>query len=362
MTASAERLVRRPGAFAIACAQRLLTQRHRRELYEQLALAAEAGMREAEAVHFIWRVRTHDGRRGKLHPLTLFCRDAAFSLNQEGRSLPDIALRWSGDIERPLLVAAVSRGGTAGMYRDLAEQMRSAMALRGALGTVLANAALLVLVAAGIGAFLAFYFFPAIEDFVDNEQLRGSAKSLFLAAIAFRDYWPFMAAGIVGVTAGAAAALPRLTGPVRDLLDGIEPFRTYRMLAGGVFLAGAAVLLRSGINERQALALLRHHANPYLAEHIRRLERIDAPFGERLNRVEGIWPDHRVKIEALFAASAADPIEEYARIGAALVQRTVKDCARLSSASAWITSFLLVAAIIWILLATNEFSASLQGG
>ncbi len=362
MPAASGRLDRRPSAFAISCARGLLSQGHRLELYEQLALAAEAGMREAEAVHFIWRVRTRDGRREKLHPLTLFCRDATFALNQEGRSLPEVALRWSSGIERPLLVAAVSRGGTAGMYRDLAGQMRSAMALRGALGTVLANAALLVLVAAGIGAFLAYYFFPAIGDFVDEEELQGAARSLFLTAVAFRDYWPLMAVSIVAVTTGTATALPRLTGSVRDVLDGIEPFRTYRMLAAGVFLAGAAVLLRSGINERQALALLRQHANPYLAERIRRLERIDATFGERLNRVVGIWPDHRVKIEALFAASAADPIEEYARIGAALVHRTIKDCARLSSASAWITSFLLVAAIIWILVATNEFSASLRGG
>ena len=353
---------RRPGPIALSYARRIMTARQRLDLYERLALASEAGMREAEAVSFIWRVQTRDGRRGSLHPISIFCQDASFSLNQEGRSLPEIALRWSSGVERPLLVAAASQGGTAGTYRELVQQTLSAIELHRALVGVLANVLLVVLVAAGIGVFLAFYFFPAIANFVDPDSLRGSARSLFLAAVALREYWPAMAVAVAVCAVLPAAALPRLTGATRDALDGVEPFRTYRNITAGMFLAGMSVLLRSGVNERRALALLRRHANPYLAERIRRLERIDASVGERLNRLEGSWPDHRVKVEAAFAASAADPVREYERIGADLMRRTVQDCQRLSRVSAWISSFLLVAAIIWILVATNEFSTALQGG
>ena len=355
------RLDERPTAFAVACSRRLLAARQRQELYEQLALATGAGMRETEAVTFIWRVRTRDGRQDRLNPLSVFCRDAAFALNHEGRSLPEVFLRWSSGVERPLLVAAVTRGGNAEMYRELSEQLKSAIELRRALGNVLAHVVLLVLVAAGIASFLAFYFFPAVENFIDLDTLPGAAGSLYVAAVVFRNYWHAIAVGSLAIAVGASFALPRLTGAHRDALDSFEPFRTYRMVTAGMFLAGASILLRTGVNERQALALLRRHASPYLAERIRRLERIDAALGDRINRLEGIWPDRQVRIEAVFAASAADPIEEYARIGTGLIRRAVRHCSRLASASAWISSFLLVAAIIWILVATNEFSESIHG-
>ena len=361
MLAAARRLDQRPPTWMVACARRLFAIRQRRELYAQLALAAEAGMREAEAVTFIWRVRTRDGRDSRLHPFSVFCRDAAFALNQEGRSLPEVALRWSSGIERPLLVAAVTRGGSAETYRELASYLQSAVMLRRAIASVLANALLVVLVACGTGAFLAYYFFPAIENFVDGRRLPGSAKYLFLTAIAFRSYWPVLALGAIALATSLTLALPRLTGTVRDSLDRVEPFRTYRMFTAGIFLAGTAILLRAGVSERKALALQRHHATPYLAERIRRLERIDAVFGQRLNWLQGLWPDHRVKIEALFAASASDPTGEYGRIGAGLVQRTLEHCRRLAHASSWIASFLLVAAILWILVATNDFSDHVRG-
>ncbi len=351
----------RPGTLAIAVSRRLLSMSRRLEIYEQIALATESGMREAEAVRFLWRVRTRDGRRGQLNPVSVFCAHAAFAMNQEGRSLPEVVLSWSSGVERPLLTAASAHGGSADTYRKLAEQMRAVLELRKPLGSILANAALLLMVVAGIGGFLAYYFFPAIEAMVDSGNLRGSARSLYLASGAFRDYWPFMAAACVLATVAVALALPRLTGPVRDAFDVVEPFRTYRKLTAGMFIVGAAVLMEAGVNERQALALLRRHASPYLAERIRKMERVDALFGERLERVGGVWPDHRTRLEAAFAASTSDPVREYARIGAGLLGRTARDCERLSALGAWISNFLLVGAILWILAATNELGASMNG-
>ena len=354
------RFEHRPGPFALALARRAFLPQHRLELYEQLALTMETGLREAEAITLLWRVHTRDGRRGRLHPLALFCRDAQFALNQEGRALPEVALGWCRGVERPLLVAAVRRGGTVDSWRDLGHHLRSVQALRRALAVLWVNALLLLVVVAGIGAFLAFWFLPAIADFVDADRLQGSARSLHRAALVFRDHWPLLAAGLAALLAGPAAALPRLSGPLRQAVEEIEPFRTYRRLTAGVFLAGITRLLRSGATERQALALLRRHATPYLADRIGALERIDAAFGERLHRVEGAWPDHRVKIEGRLAAGAADPVSEYGRMSAALIDRSIRDCERLASASSWLTSFLLVAAILWILLATNQFAAAFR--
>ena len=351
---------RRPSALAVRFARAFFSARTRVDVYEQLATLADSGMREPEAVTFLWRLRTREGRRDRFHPISLFCADAAFALAQEGRTLTEATLRWAGEFERPLLVAAVAHGGDAAAYREIVRLMQTHLVLRRSLLTLAANVGVLAGICAAAGGFLGFHFFPALQEFVAREQLYGSARALFDTAAAIRSWWPLMLGGVVLATSGVIAALPRLTGPVRDAVDSLEPFATYRHLTGGMFLIGAAALLRTGMNERRALALLRRHASPYLANHIRRLERVDASLGNRIRQSPEDWPDRRAKLEVAVAAEGDDPIAGYAKAGADLIERTTRSCERLSRLSGWASSFVLAGVVVWILVATNEINAAFQ--
>lgn len=329
-------------------------------LYEQLEQAARSGMREGEAVAFIRAIRTRGGTRNLFTPAVLFCEDAIHALAQEGRTLPEVALRWSGSFERPLLAAAGKSGGTPELYREMVRQLRTIQRLRGALAGLLLHGALLAVVTCGSAAFTAYYFLPQLSAFIDPDALRGSARHLVRISLAFRAWWPTLLGASVLLAGAVWFALPRLTGPVRDRLDRVEPFRSYRAMAAGSFLTGAAALFRAGLNEREVLAALRRQASPYLADRIRQLERWDANFGERIARSPGDWPDFETRIAAAFAARQDDSATHYARMGDALVERIVKRFSRLSALSGWAANVVVAAVIIWILVATNDISASFQ--
>ena len=357
--ASLARRQRHP-AMVYRAGRALFTARSRLYLYEQLEQTARSGMREYDIIAFIWRTRTRGGTRKRFSPTTLFCEDALFALEQEGRTLPEVAMRWSGTFERPLLVAAALGGGRPEAWGEIARQLRTSLRLRTALLGLLGHAGLLAAVLAASAIFLAYYFVPQVTVFIDFADLQGAARSLVGTALLFRDGWPLLVLGLLLTTLCLAVALPRLTGRVRDWVDGVEPFGIYRGLVGGSFLTGMAGLFRVGLNERDALASLRRQASPYLAERIRRLERIDATFGERLDRMPGDWPDYESKVLAAFAARQADPTDLYARIGDELISRTVRRCARLGAASGWAANIALAAVIIWVLVATNDISTSFQ--
>lgn len=343
-----------------AAAKWLMPLSARRQLYEQFGELARGGMREPEMVEFIWRVRTRNGSRGRLQAVSLFCRDAMHSLSNEGRTLPEIALQWAGGVERPLLAAAAATGATAEFYGEVIRFIDMRLDVRRTLFGLAGSMAIIAAVFAGTGGFLGFYFVPAVSDFLDPSQIRGSAAWLVRAGTWFNSYWLWAALGVACLITLLLVALPLLRGPVRDALDLFEPFRTYRHLEGGGFLFAIAVLFRAGLSEREALSLLRRHASAYMAERIRRLERIDESFGHRIGRLGDEWPDLEASIDAAVAVEQHLPIDGYARAGSRLIGRAAVRCRRLSGLGSLISNFFLTAVILWILVATNDISVSFR--
>lgn len=343
-----------------AAARHLMPLKARRQLYEQFGELARSGMREPEMVEFIWRVRTRNGSRGQLQAVSLFCREAMHGLSHEGRTLPEVILRWAGGVERPLVAAAAATGAPPEFYEEVTRFIDLNLGVRQALLGAVGSMAIIAAVLAGAGGFLGFYFVPAIMEFLDPGQIQGSAAWLVRAGIWFREFWLWMALGAIGLTAALHIALPRLRGPVRDALDGLEPFRTYRYLQGGGFLFAVAILFRAGLSEREALRLLREHASAYMAERIRRIERIDATFGHRIGKLADEWPDLEANIDAVLAAEQSQPIEGYARAGSRLLRRTTARCQRLAGMGSLLSNGVLTAVILWILVATNDISASFR--
>ncbi len=361
-TVSEHRMAKRrrfsPAVYRVA--QQFCPIRVRRKLFEQFHHLGSSGMREPEMLAMIWRLRTRNGSTNRLHPAALFCEDALHALEQEGRTLPEVAMLWAGKIEQPLLVAGAATGASPELYRDIVEHLDNSIELRRALMGLAANILILIAIIAGTEVFLAYQFVPAVSGFVELGQLRGSARSLVYSALFFRDGWPVIALTSAGIAVGMTFSLPRFTGPLRDRLDAFEPYLTYRHISGGTFLCAAAALFSAGLSEREIFTLLRSHATPYLAERIRRLERIEAVFGTRIHRQPDNWPDMESAIESAFAAEHPDPVAAYARAGARLIRRSIQRCQRLAEIGSWLASFILAAVIVWILIATNDISASFR--
>jgi len=283
-----------------------------------------------------------------------------FALEQEGRTLSEAMIPWSGNFERPLLVAAASSGATPGLFRSIIRNLESHLRLRGALAGVFGNVGMLVGVIVASAVFLAYYFVPQLLAFMDVERMGVSTRSLVHASLFFRSWWP--AIGIGGAVALLAllASLPTLTGSIRDWFDRFEPFRSYRTLVGGSFLTAVATLFQAGLNERETLSALRKHSSPYLAYRIRRLEQIDMTFGQRIFALEDDWPDYETKVSAAFAAKSPEPAALFAQLGDRLIDHSVRHCTRMAAFTGWTSNFVLAALIVWVLLATSDISGSFE--
>jgi type II secretory pathway component PulF len=263
------------------------------DFYEQVALLLDNGVSLENTLKELRRVTSEDGK--KRGPMVDFLTRSVQSV-KSGQNFSDAIRPWVSGQEAAIISAGEASGTLLDAFRRATMVMTQRSELKKKLAKELAMPVLATIGMAAAYTFIGFYMAPILTKMMPLERWEGDTRRMLDVALFMSANVIWIVLAIVGFIAGFAAVLPRLTGRLRDRLDGLPVFNVYRLFAGASFLLNISTKIAQGIPLEDALKRERAHASPYL------LERIDdtargiksgLTFGDALQAAEHNFPDRR---------------------------------------------------------------------
>ncbi|MDQ1090591.1 type II secretory pathway component PulF [Xanthomonas sacchari] len=261
--------------------------------YESLTLSLDNGESVMHTLELQREAFEEDGNPIFPAPQLIVIEDCLRALTR-GDQLADALYEWVGIQEVSLIAAGEASGDlVSGLDRaveSLERRQELKRVLREALGWP-------VLIAAGIVAaifYISLELIPELLRMQPKEAWPAPTQKMIGIGLFVVGNWAYLLAAATGIVGWTAWALPNLTGRVRDHLDRLPVFATYRVFVGTTFLLNVSALLAAGIALEQALIDMARYSNAYLRERIDdtvRGIRTGANFGQALQFTEHDFPD-----------------------------------------------------------------------
>jgi type II secretory pathway component PulF len=241
------------------------TAETRKELYDSLLFQMSTGKLLRDAVGDLYEIHSDDGARPKATMAVVLqhVRDQVTN----GSSFAEALGPYISNEEYQTLLAGEQAGNLAQAFEDATRVADAKGSMFKAMGAMLYP---LVLIAMTVVLFwiISFKLVPALKSAADPKYWGGFAKALYyISEFTTGAGLPFAVAIVLAVLY-FAYSLPRLTGSLRNRLDKLPGYATYRLMQGSIFLLNIAVLIRNGVKLHDALVKLRDSASPYLGERI----------------------------------------------------------------------------------------------
>ncbi|MFC6299100.1 pilus assembly protein [Pseudomonas sp. CCM 7893] len=254
------------------------------QFYESLMGILEDGVSLEDALHTVARAFSDNGQ--KLHPVSLACRDIAQAV-KGGKSLSISCERWVPYDENSLIACGESTGNLVQAFRDCVRIIE----IRQRIGKLVASATVFPSVVWGVMAALlyviAMWMVPSMTRRSNPDAWTGVPAFLYALSNFVTHYGLITLIAIVVFILISIATLPVFCGfqitatsptwklqltqamqTLRVRAETLPPWSVYKALHGSIFLLNMAVMLRSGINQLDALNTLQRNASPWLKERL----------------------------------------------------------------------------------------------
>ncbi|MCR4667192.1 MAG: type II secretion system F family protein [Desulfovibrio sp.] len=260
----------------------------------------------------------------------------------------------------------------AGEERSLAEGLLLASEclmkknlLRRRLGRALLYPFFLLLLLLGLLVLSALVLVPGFSAVLPPEEWTGEAALLLRASrfVTGPFFLPFVFT-LLFLTGLFFFSLPRLTGPLRRLLDRLFPWSVYRSLIGSGWLLSLSTLIRSGKSLRdsvEALSLL-PSLSPYLRERSNALAgglAAGKTMGEALLDAGFLFPSREVVFDLLLYARLSNFEEELHGISEESMEACLEECEESLRLLSVLLLFLVTVAVFFILMALSSLEMGL---
>lgn len=237
----------------------------RKELYESLQFQMSTGKLLHDAVGDLYKIHSDDDASPKA-TLAVVLQHVHDQVT-DGSSFAEALGAYISIEEYQTLFAGEEAGNLAQAFEDATRVADAKGSMLKAMSSMFYPMVLIAMVVI-MFCVISFKLVPALKSAADPKYWGGFAKALYyIAEFTTGAGIPFAVAMVLGVCF-FVYSLPRLTGPLRDRLDKLPGYSTYRLMQGSIFLLNVAVLIRNGVKLHDALISLRDSANPYLAERI----------------------------------------------------------------------------------------------
>ncbi len=254
------------------------------QFYESLMGILEDGVPLDEALLTVAKAFSDNGL--KLDPVSLACRDIAQKV-KGGKSLTISCDGWVPYDENSLIAAGEETGNLIQAFRDCVRVIE----VRQRIGRLVASATVFPSVVWSVMAALlyviAMWMVPSMTQRSNPEAWTGIPALLYALSNFVSHYGLASLIGVVAFILISVATLPVFCGlPIttsssswklqltkflqilRVRAERFPPWSVYKALHGSIFLLNMAVMLRSGINQLDALKTLQRNASPWLTERL----------------------------------------------------------------------------------------------
>lgn len=325
----------------------------RADLYRSMGFLIGSGKSEIDALKSILLAEGREGAVPSAYQVAV--PEFIYRKDSRGEEWRQILVDWVPTRE----ALAFSSGAALSEQRlaDLADDIdRRAAILRSARSAVLPFGFAIVFVAAtlyGLGA----YLFPEFDRLGVRDWSTPIAV-LRAVSTSFADHWTILAAiaGVAGVL--YVLALPRLTGPAREIFDLLPGTSIYALAVGLDWLAVMANLMQANVRHLQACELLLPHASPYLRIRLEGvIARPNKPLADALVEVDDDWPSRRIVRLLSIINHTHEPFDAIRRVidqEVAALDRRIRTATETVNA---FTQVVMVAFLVFLMLLTLEISS-----
>ena len=281
------------------------------ELYDALSTLVENGTMVTIAIEKMEEIYSSHGKK-KGDPRARILRDCLDKINR-GVKLSDALGPWVSYEEKTIISSGEKSGDLVSSFNRCISLISKKGEIRGAL-LGLTYPAFLMVMAGYMLNLIATKLIPKLARTVNPELAEGSVKTLFNLAYFVNNYGMISIISIVVMAILIAISLGNLRGSIRIVLDRVywSPWGIYKMIHGSIFLTNMAVLVRSGVQVKDALLMLRDQASPWLKERIDGAiygTKTGGNLGQALNNSGYEFPDKRA-VEFLMVLAGNDGFDQ----------------------------------------------------
>lgn len=285
-------------------------KQERIQFYESLMGVLEDGIPIEEALETVEGAFSNGGR--DLHPVSIVCNEVAMGV-RGGKTLAEACRARFPYDETSLIETGEDTGGLVQAFRDCVRIIEIRQQVSRLVMSVIALPSLTWSLMWVLLYVIALWLVPSMSRRSDPESWTGIPAFLYLLSDVVSNYGVIIVVIILAAILTSILTLPYFCGlrvtptsptwkiqlsrvlqAARLRLESIPPWSIYKTLQGSIFLLNMSVMLRTGINQLDALDTLKRSATPWLQE------RLDAihygvsagkNFGEALKLAGHHFPD-----------------------------------------------------------------------
>lgn len=281
-------------SFSYAFAKLQFTSVKRIEFYETVALLLENNVQLNDALLELYEVWSDKGKKPG-EPLPMVARACAEALGN-GVPISEALLNWVPDQEASMVAAGDRAGTLISTFADVVKLIEYKQRIGAAVKKALIYPFFLVGMLVVLLYQVSVKLVPQMARTSSPEEWEGAMYLLYMLSQFVTHAGIYFLLVIFLLLTGVFYSLPRLTGKIRVYLDHLPIYRTFRVMHGATFLLNVSVMMRSGMQQKEALKLLAQNANEWLYERINgAIYGLDhgVNLGVSLERAEHNFPDKR---------------------------------------------------------------------
>lgn len=332
--------------------------KERIQFYESLVALLENGVSINEGLVEVSNVYSDGGKRPN-HPIALACSAMSLSVSN-GKKLAEACQAWMPYQEAAIIAAGEKSGNLLQAFSDCVRIIEARQKIMSLVLSSSLYPSLLWALMAYLLHVIATRMVPAMARRSDPESWTG-IPSLLYSISTFVNNWGLVTlTGFVLFVVTSIVTLPYFCGPIRVHLERVPPWSIYKALHGSTFLLNIAVMLRSNVNQIDALDALKLNAKPWLRERLAAARygvRMGKNFGMALKLAGHDFPDKQaVQFLCVLATRKgfSDAIHRYSN---RWLENSLKNVERYSKSLLILSSMAIGVLMILVLIGTYSMQA-----
>jgi type II secretory pathway component PulF len=260
----------------------LFSNSQRMALYEKIAAFLEDGI---DLHTVVQKLGMKYLENGETDPRAKILLEWAEAMNN-GRSFSSAVGSWVPSSEAMLIKAGEQSGDLGAAMRNAVYATMSVKEMKSKLTGELGYPVALILALFGMMYMIATNVMPELAAASSPDTWPGGAQTLHSLTEYVRTKGHFTLAGVVLFCMLISYTFPRLAGPVRDILDKIPPYSTYRSVQSSIFLISLSSQMKSGVPVVESIQSMQGMSNRYVSYHLgKMLKRLNSGVvvGKSLN-------------------------------------------------------------------------------
>jgi len=334
---------------------------NRIEFYETLSLLLENNVLLSDALHELYMVWSDKGRKPS-EGLAVIAKRCLLEVSN-GKTLGKALERWVPSQEVSLINAGERSGGLVQAFADAIRIIQAGMRIKSAILSATVYPLLLMSVTGLLLWIIATKMVPKMAMMSNPDNWPGAAFALHVISDIVTNFGLAIVIAIIALLAFVFYSLPRMTGPVRVILDKLPIYSTYRILHGSTFLLNIAVMLRANVLLKDSLEVISEKASPWLKERVDAAHYgigIGGNLGVSLDRAGHAFPDKKAVQILMILASRKGFEEALNRFSERWLEQSIKNIEKTASMCLIVSISIIAMLMGLVVVGTTEMQQSIE--